>query len=59
MKHLSFSRRRLLRLTCAAALTGIFAPAVRYLPPGSGSEKAPHRLLLHARNRQSLTYDTG
>ena len=38
MKHLTFSRRRLLRLTCAAALTGIFAPAVRYLPPAGAAE---------------------
>lgn len=38
MKHLTFSRRRLLRLTCAAALTGIFAPAVRYLPPARAAE---------------------
>lgn len=38
MKHPTFSRRRLLRLTCAAALTGLFAPAVRFLPPARAAE---------------------
>ena len=38
MKQLTFSRRRMLRFTGAAALAGLFAPAARFLTPARATE---------------------
>ena len=38
MKQLTFSRRRMLRFTGAAALAGLFAPAVSFLPQARAAE---------------------
>ena len=59
MKHLTFSRRRLLRLTCAAALTGIFAPAVRYLPPALAEEAQKPLIVYMPETDNPLHLDTG